>query len=76
MRIELNIYHEDIFAFLTKKGYEIKPYLHTWTDAAFPSGVTQHEKYTFTATKEGQAQSEETIFHTVFEKEVKEMMKF
>ena len=75
MEIKLTLPHETIFAFLQKKGYEIKPWLYCYQDESFPAGKTYHEKVTFTATKEDQNQSEETLFNTVFEKEVKGMMK-
>lgn len=75
MEIKLTLPHETIFAFLQKKGYEIKPWLYCYKDESFPAGKTYHERLTFTATKEDQSQSEETLFNTVFEKEVKGMMK-
>ena len=75
MEIKLTVPHESIFAFLQKKGYEIKPWLYCYKDESFPNGKTYHERLTFTATKEDQSQSEETLFNTVFEKEVKGMMK-
>ena len=75
MEIKLNLTLESIFAFLQKKGYEIRPWLYCYEDDSFPAGKTYHEKLTFTATKDGQIQSEETLFNTVFENEVKGMMK-
>ena len=75
MEIKLTLPHETIFAFLQKKGYEIKPWLYCYKDESFPNGKTYHERLTFTATNEDQSQSEETLFNTVFEKEVKGMMK-
>ena len=75
MEIKLTIPHESIFAFLQKKGYEIKPWLYCYEDDSFPAGKTHHERLTFTATKEGQNQSEETLFLNVFEKEIKDFLK-
>ena len=76
MEIKLTLPHESIFAFLQKKGYEIKPWLYCYEDESFPAGKTHHEKWTFTATKPDESQSEETLFLTVFEKEIKEMLEF
>ena len=75
MEIKLTLPHESIFAFLQKKGYEIKPWLYCYKDESFPAGKTYHEKVTFTATKEDQNQSEENLFLNVFEKEMKEFLK-
>ena len=75
MEIKLTLPHETIFAFLQKKGYEIKPWLYCYEDESFPAGKTHHERLTFTATKDGQNQSEETLFLNVFEKEMKEVLK-
>ncbi len=69
MEIKLTLPHETIFAFLQKKGYEIKPWLYCYEDDSFPAGKTNHEKWTFTATKEGEKQSEENLFLNVFEKD-------
>ena len=74
MEIKLTLPHESIFAFLQKKGYEIKPWLYCYEDESFPAGKTHHERLTFTATKEGQNQSEETLFLNVFENEIKEIL--
>lgn len=74
IEIKKVIPHESIFAFLQKKGYEIKPWLYRFCDETFPGGKTNHEKWTFTATKEGEKQSEETLFLNVFEKEIKNFL--
>ena len=74
MEIKLTLPHETIFAFLQKKGYEIKPWLYCYEDESFPAGKTYHEKLTFTATKPDESQSEETLFLNVFEKEMKEFL--
>ena len=74
MEIKLTLPHETIFAFLQKKGYEIKPWLYRFCDETFPGGKTNHEKWTFTATKPDESQSEESLFLNVFEKEIKEFL--
>lgn len=74
MEIKLNLPLESIFAFLQKKGYEIKPWLYCYKDESFPNGISHHESWTFTATKTDESQSEETLFLTVFEKEIKEIL--
>lgn len=75
MKINLTIPQLEIFSFLQKKGYEIKSWLWQYTDETFPGGVSFHEKYTFTATKEGESQSEKTLYLNVFEKEIKGFLK-
>ena len=75
MEIKLNLPHEIIFAFLQKKGYEIKPWLYCFYDESFPNGTSYHESWTFTATKPDENQSEENLFLNVFEKEIKEVLK-
>ena len=74
MEIKLTLPHESIFACLQKKGYEIKPWLYCYEDESFPNGTSYHESWTFTATKPDESQSEETLFLTVFEKEIKEIL--
>ena len=75
MEIKLHINHETIFAFLKRNGYEIKAWLYCYEDESFPNGINYNEKYTFTATKPNEQQSEATIFTTVFEREIKELLK-
>ena len=76
MEIKIRYPHESIFAFLQKKGYEIKPWLYCYEDESFPNGISHHESWTFTATKPDESQSEETLFNVVFENEIKEIMQF
>ncbi len=75
MEIKLTLPHESIFAFLQKKGYEIKPWLYCYEDESFPNGTSYHESWTFTATKPDEKQSEENLFLNVFDKEIKEFLK-
>ncbi len=74
MEIKLTLPHETIFAFLQKKGYEIKPWLYRFRDTSFPEGESVIDKWTFTATKEDQNQSEENLFLNVFENEIKHFL--
>lgn len=75
MKIEMTIPQGDIFNFLHERGYEVKSWLWTFTDESFPNGTSQHESWTFTATKPAEIQSEETIYMTVFEREMKCILK-
>jgi hypothetical protein len=75
MEIKMRLPHESIFAFLHKRGYETKPWLYIFEDETFPNGTTLHEYWTFTATKHGEEQTEKTLFLTVFERELKELLK-
>ena len=75
MEIKMHLSHDDIFAFLHTKGYEVKPWLYCFTDEIFPEGKTYHEIWTFTATKSDQIQSENNLFLRVFETEIKNLLK-
>ena len=75
MEIKMHLPYEDIFRFLIVRGYEVMPWLWKYEDETFPGGTTQHESWTFTACKEGEAQSEKTLYLNVFEKEIKEFLK-
>ncbi|MEC3875955.1 hypothetical protein [Chryseobacterium salviniae] len=74
MKIEMTIPQSQIFEFLQKKGYEVKSWLWQFTDETFPGGVTAHEVWTFTATKIGEFQCEDTIYTKVLDKEVKRLL--
>ena len=75
MEIQMHIPQLDVINFLQKKGYEVKAYT-----LVFPAteemllSEPRTEIHTFTATKPGQNQSEETLFLNVFEKEIKEFL--
>lgn len=73
--IELQLPHESIFSFLQSKGYQVKVWKWKFQDETFPGGITNYENWTFTATKEGEDQNEETMFLKVFEKEIKQILK-
>lgn len=75
MKIELTIPINEMFIFLRNKGYEVKSYMWSYTDDTFPGGTSYHEKWTFTATKPGENQSEKNIYTEVFEKEVLKVFK-
>lgn len=75
MKVEISIPQSEIFEFLQKNGYEIKSWLWQYEDETFPNGVTLHENWTFTATKNDELQSEKTLYLTVFEREMKGLLK-
>lgn len=75
MKIETNIPQSDIFEFLQKLGYEIKSWLWKFEDETFPNGISYHESWTFTATRNGEEQSEDTLFLTVFKQELTKLLK-
>lgn len=70
MEIKVHLPHDAIFAFLQRRGYETKPWLYIYEEETFPNGKSQHESWTFTATKSGELQSKEALFLTVFEREI------
>lgn len=76
MKIEMHLPQSAIFKFLQEKGYKIESWLWRYDDETFPGGTTHHESWTFTATKLGEKQSEEAIFTSVFEREMKAMLEF
>ena len=75
MEIQMHIPQLDVINFLQKKGYEVKAYT-----LVFPAteemllSEPRTEIHTFTATKDGQSQSEENLFLNVFEKEIKHFL--
>ncbi|MBN9312910.1 MAG: hypothetical protein J0I53_07645 [Chryseobacterium sp.] len=75
MEIKMHLPYEDIFRFLIGRGYEVMPWLWKYEDETFPGGTTQHESWTFTACKDGEKQSEKTLYLKVFEKEIKDFLK-
>ncbi|WP_018675523.1 hypothetical protein [Riemerella columbina] len=76
MEITTHIPQLDIIQFLQKRGYEIKVYQYTEpAESGFIIDEPAREVYTFTATKEGEKQSPETLFLKVFEREIKTLLK-
>lgn len=61
------------FNFLQSKGYRVKEWLWKFQDTTFPNGTTNHEVWTFTATKNDEKQSEETLYKRILENELKKL---
>lgn len=75
MKIEMDLSQTQILEFLTRKGYEIKAYrLFHPANKDFLVDEPQMVQHTFTATKENEAQSEQTLYLKVFEKEFKKQL--
>ena len=75
MEIKLTLPHESIFAFLQKKGYEVKAFtLVLPATEEMLLSEPRTEIHTFTATKPDENQSEENLFLNVFEKEIKNFL--
>ncbi|AFR36565.1 hypothetical protein [Riemerella anatipestifer] len=76
MEITTNIPQMDIIQFLQKRGYEVKAFVYREpAEQGFLIDEPPFEWHTFTATKEGEAQSKDNLFLNVFEKEVKKLLK-
>lgn len=75
MKVELHLPQCKIIEFLQMNGYTVLPYLWKYTDETFPNGPTNHETWTFTATKLGEVPSDKNMFGEVFEREIKEIIK-
>lgn len=73
--IKYHLPFDVVFTFLQNRGYTVKQWLWKYTDETFPGGISYHESWTFTATKENEPQSEKNLFLSVFEKELKELLK-
>lgn len=77
MEIQMHIPQIYVINFLQKKGYEVKAFT-----LVFPAteemllSEPRTKIHTFTATKPDEKQSEETLFLTVFEKEINKIMQF
>ncbi len=66
----------DVINYLQKKGYEIKAF--SYTVPATEEFLLSEPAFlvnTFTATKDGEKQSEETEYLKVFEREINEFLK-
>lgn len=74
MEIKLHLPHDAIFAFLHRRGYEVKPWLYEYEDKTFPNGKINQECWTFTATKAGELQNSDKLFLTVFETEITQFL--
>lgn len=75
MEVKINMHQTEVIEFLNQRGYEVKGWLWKYEDETFPGGVTQHEAWTFTATKKGEEQSEENLYLKVFEAEALEVLR-
>lgn len=76
MNIRMNIRQGDIIGFLRMRGYEIKYYVQVIpAEESMLLSEFRKELHTFTATKESEIQSENTLYLKVFEKEIKEVLK-
>ncbi|MDY3521977.1 hypothetical protein PG614_10085 [Riemerella anatipestifer] len=76
MEITTHIPQMDIIQFLQKRGYEVKAYVYREpAEKGFLIDEPPFEWHTFTATKEGEAQSKDNLFLNVFEKELKIVLK-
>lgn len=66
----------EVLNFLTSQGYEIKQYLQKFpAEKGFLIDEPATERWTFTATKENEEQSDKAIFTRVFEREIREILK-
>ncbi|MDV3585622.1 hypothetical protein CMU68_10500 [Elizabethkingia anophelis] len=76
MNIKMNIRQGDIISFLRMRGYEIEYYVQVIpAEESMLLSEPRKELHTFTATKENEEQSENTLYLKVFEKEIKEVLK-
>ena len=76
MDIKMNIPQGDIISFLQMRGYEIKAFVQVIpAEESMLLSEPRKELHTFTATKKGEIQSENTLYPKVFEKEIKELLK-
>ena len=76
MEIQLNLPQMDVINFLHKKGYKVEAYTLVLPDTEeMLVSEPRTEIRTFTATKEGEKQTEENIYLNVFKKELQNMMK-
>ncbi|WP_238583162.1 hypothetical protein [Riemerella anatipestifer] len=76
MEIKTHLPQMDIIQFLQKRGYEVKAYVYREpAEKGFLIDEPPFEWHTFTATKEGEAQSKDNLFLNVFEKELKIVLK-
>ncbi|MEG2510415.1 MAG: hypothetical protein RSA74_13285 [Chryseobacterium sp.] len=76
MEIKMHLPQIDIINFLQKKGYEIKAF-SIFSPAVEEILVSEPATMwnTFTATKPGEPQSKKTLYLSVFENELKELLK-
>ncbi|CAM3556030.1 MULTISPECIES: hypothetical protein [Elizabethkingia] len=76
MEIKMHIPQSDIVSFLQMEGYEIKAFIQKLpATEEMLVNEPKTEVYTFTATKQDEKQSENTLYLKVFETEVKKLLK-
>ncbi|AQX86533.1 hypothetical protein I6H88_04330 [Elizabethkingia bruuniana] len=76
MEIKMHIPQSDIISFLQIEGYEIKAFIQKLpATEEMLVNEPKTEVYTFTATKQDEKQSENTLYLKVFETEVKKLLK-
>lgn len=76
MEIKMHLPQMDVINFLQKKGYEVKAF--SIVVPACEEFLTSEPAFllsTFTATKDGQLQTYDTLYLNVFEKEIKDFLK-
>ncbi|QDZ64556.1 hypothetical protein EVD20_21750 [Elizabethkingia bruuniana] len=72
----MHIPQSDIISFLQIEGYEIKAFIQKLpATEEMLVNEPKTEVYTFTATKQDEKQSENTLYLKVFETEVKKLLK-
>ena len=76
MKIEMDLSQPKILDYLAKKGYEIKAF-RCYYPPKEEMLISEPEltEWTFTATKEGEKQSNENIYTNIFEREIKRFFK-
>ncbi|MBE9391943.1 hypothetical protein IQN75_00755 [Elizabethkingia anophelis] len=76
MEIKMHIPQSDIISFLQMEGYDIKAFVQKLpATEEMLVNEPKTEVYTFTATKQDEKQSENTLYLKVFETEVKKLLK-
>ncbi|MPS73991.1 MAG: hypothetical protein E2590_12725 [Chryseobacterium sp.] len=76
MEIKMHIPQTEVFEFLQKRGYEIKGFpIHYEATEEMLISERAWTWHTFTATKDGEEQSEDNQFLKVFEMEMKTLLK-
>lgn len=75
LKANINMSQKEVIEFLNQRGYDVKSWLWKYEDETFTGGVTQNEFWTFTATKDGEEQSEDNLYLKVFEAEARELLR-
>lgn len=76
MEIKMHLPQMDVINFLQKKGYNVIAFKQIIpASEELLISEPRLEFYTFTATKQGEKQNDDTLYLKVFEKEIKELLK-